>query len=313
MKKSVRHGLRETLSALDRTTDDTWLNCVEARKQTEAAFHDDKVDRHGEDRDSDQLQESRRHNKQFYSTVAKSKDYTYRWIEQHSAGRVVLDYACGQGELALRAARARAELAIGLDISRTSILNARADADEDGLSGNTLFLQGDCERTGFPDESIDVMICSGMLHHLDVEQAFPEMRRILKPGGVCLAIEALDYNPVIKMYRWLTPKLRTDWEAHHILSHKELRLARRHFDVCNARYWHLFSTFAAPLRKTPLFKPALAIANALDAVALRCWPISYMAWQLSFELRKPESASVGADPQVVQPDMSLKKPHGHAA
>jgi SAM-dependent methyltransferase len=182
-------------------------------------------------------------------------------------------------------------LAIGLDISRTSIANARADAADDQLAGVTYFLQGDCERTGLPDECVDVLICSGMLHHLDVRQAFPEMYRVLKPGGVCLAVEALDYNPLVKLYRRLTPGLRTAWEKEHILSHRELRLAGRYFDVRNVRYWHLASILAAGLRRTPLFGAALAVGTAVDAVLLRVPPIAYMAWQFSFELHKPAVAT----------------------
>ncbi|MEQ8211457.1 MAG: class I SAM-dependent methyltransferase [Lacipirellulaceae bacterium] len=282
-----REDLIATLREIDRTGDDTWLANVEDRKAEEARFHDEKVDRHGKDRDAEDLQEKSRGNKRFYSTVEKSKQHTLQWISSHSPGKVVLDYACGQGSLAMHAARSGADLAIGLDISRTSILNARSDAKADGLEGNTFFLQGDCEATGLPDDSVDVMICSGMLHHLNVEEAFPEMCRVLKPGGVCLAIEALDYNPIVKAYRLLTPGLRTEWEKHHILSHDELQLSEHYFDVKNVRYWHLASIAASVLRKTPLFRPALSIGNAIDAVILRIPLIRRMAWQFSFELHKP--------------------------
>ena len=163
--------------------------------------------------------------------------------------------------LARLAAQAGATLAIGLDISRGSILNARADATDEGLADNTCFLQADCEATRLPDACVDVMLCSGMLHHLNVELAFPEMCRVLKPGGVCLAMEALDYNPIVKLYRLLTPSLRTEWEKHHILSHRELQLARRYFSVRNVSYWHLMSIMTTPLRRTPLFDAALGVAN----------------------------------------------------
>jgi ubiquinone/menaquinone biosynthesis C-methylase UbiE len=283
-----KQQLLNHLATIDRTEDSQWLDSVVERKQLESEFHDDKVDRHGKTRGSDDLKEKRRGNKRFYTTVEKSKQHTSDWIAQHSPGKVVLDYACGQGALTLAAAQAGAELAIGLDISRTSILNARQDAKDDGLCDNAFFLQGDCEATLLPDNSIDVMICSGMLHHLNVEEAYPEMCRILKPGGVCLAIEALDYNPLVKMYRLLTPSLRTEWEKHHILSHKELKLSREYFEVKKVKYWHLASILAAPLRNSMLFKPALAIGNLTDAVLLKIPPICYMAWQFSFELHKPE-------------------------
>jgi len=295
----------DQLTAIDRSEDSQWLNSVVQRKQIESEFHDDKVDRHGMSRGSKNLQEPKRGNKQFYSTVEKSKQHTLDWIAKHAPGKVVLDYACGQGELTLIAAQAGAEIAIGLDISRTSILNARKDAEEDGLSGNTFFLQSDCESTRLPDDCVDVMICSGMLHHLNVQEAYPEMCRILKPGGICLAIEALDYNPVIKLYRLLTPSLRTDWEKHHILSHKELKLSRKYFDVKKIKYWHLASVAAAPLRKTILFKPALAIGNFADSLLLKIPPICYLAWQFSFELHKPIESNASSKRIAISPNSTL--------
>lgn len=286
----TRTELKTLVHEIDRCGDQAWLDHVEERKVLEAKFHDDKVDRHGLARDSENLQERKRGNQKYYSTVARSKQYVEDWIARNSQGRVVLDYACGQGKLTMLAAKSGAELAVGLDISETSILNARADANEDGYEHNTSFFQGDCEATQLPDNSVDVILCSGMLHHLDVAEAFPEMHRILKPGGVCLAVEALDYNPIVKAYRLLTPKLRTEWEKHHILSHAELKLAENYFDVENVKYWHLCSIAAAGLRKTPLFRPALALGNLLDSVLMRIPPIKYMAWQFTFELRKPIAA-----------------------
>ena len=94
-----------------------------------------------------------------------------------------LDYACGNGDMTLAAARHGAKLSIGLDISSVSIRNAERTAHDEKID-NTYFLQADAENTKLPDGCIDVIICSGMLHHLDLSYAFPELRRILKPGGI---------------------------------------------------------------------------------------------------------------------------------
>lgn len=291
-----KQSLLEALRGLDRSGDAQWLASVDARKREEAEFHDDKVDRRGHERDSADLPELHRNNKKYYSTVDKSVQFINQWIADHAPGKVVLDYACGQGKLARRAAAAGAELAIGLDISGQSIANARLDAEEEGLADSTFFLQGDCEATGLPDNSVDVIFCSGMLHHLDVTIAFPELHRIMRPGGVCLAVEALDYNPIVKAYRLLTPSLRTEWEKHHILSHDDLGVARGYFEVADIRYWHLLSIATTPLRNTPIFRPALAAANFADKLLLKVPPFNYMAWQFSFELRKAAADSAN-DPQ----------------
>jgi SAM-dependent methyltransferase len=199
--------------------------------------------------------------------VTLSRDYTRAWLETQARGRIFLDFACGLGENALHAAKHGAALAIGLDISRHSIARCREAAEQDGVAANTFFVQGDCENTGLPDNSIDAAICSGMLHHLDLSYVLPELRRIMKPGARCLAVEALNYNPLIKLYRWLTPEMRTEWEKSHILSLKEVRFAGWFFDVQNIRCWHLCSIGAGLLARTPIFEPCLKVANWLDACA----------------------------------------------
>jgi len=268
------------LNILSQKSNEEWLAGLERRKLNELEFHNS-------DRDQNKLKtydkdtfEKLQGNKKFYKTVQLSTNYVENWIKQHSKGKIFLDYACGNGFNAIRAAKAGAELSIGLDISDISIKNAKAFAEKEGVSGNTFFLQGDCENTGLPNECIDVCICSGMLHHLDLSYAFCELRRIINKGGVILCIEALDYNPFIKLYRNMTPQMRTEWEKAHILSYKDISFARRFFEVKNIRHWHLFSTIGT-------YMPfALPFLNAIDKIILKLPLIKLMSWMFTFELHK---------------------------
>ncbi len=278
------NDLRAALAQLDRKTNEEWLASLDARKQAELRFHD--LDRSAGAPDDLEHTDRQTGNKKYYTTTGASRRYVRSWIEEQARGRVFLDYACGNGDNALAAAQAGAAMAIGLDISRQSVENARRRAAAQGLTANTWFVQGDCERTGLPEDSVDAVIASGMLHHLDLSYAFFELRRIMRPGGQCLAIEALDYNPAIKLYRRLTPHMRTEWEAKHILSLREVRFAQHFFEVRNLRFWHLFSILATPLRHTSLFGRALKVADGLDRVALRVPLFQRLAWQFSFELVK---------------------------
>ena len=87
--------------------------------------------------------------------------------------------AWSRDDMAIRAAQAGAKLVIGLDISDVSIRNCRAKAEKLGLT-NTRFIQANAEDTRLPDECADVVLCFGMLHHLDLSYALPELRRIMK-------------------------------------------------------------------------------------------------------------------------------------
>jgi len=198
-----------------------------------------------------------------------------------------LDYACGNGERALQAAQAGAALSVGLDISDVSVANAREAAVELGVTDHCYFVQGDCESTELPPNSIDTVLCSGMLHHLDLNRAYPELHRILKPGGRLLGVEALGHNPIIQMYRDKTRHLRTKWEAQHILKVGDIERASRWFDHGEIRFWHLAALAAVPFRRTSLFGAALAVGETLDAVLLRTPGFRLMSWQVTFELIKP--------------------------
>ncbi|MBB6091605.1 ubiquinone/menaquinone biosynthesis C-methylase UbiE [Povalibacter uvarum] len=276
---STRELLKAKLDEIGGISNETWFNGLSDRKRAELQFHDRDRDRKALTQIDQDTYERFYGNKKYYQATDDSKRYVDDWIKTHVPGKVFLDYACGNGVNAIKAARAGAALSLGLDISRVSVQNATEDAAAQGLSATARFIQADAEDTKLPDSSIDVIICSGMLHHLDLSYAFPELRRILAPGGKILAIEALDYNPMIKLYRKLTPDMRTEWEKAHILSLKDLRFARRFFDVQQTRYWHITSIVAPHV---PFMLPAL---NLVDKILTRIPGVQLMSWIFTFELR----------------------------
>jgi ubiquinone/menaquinone biosynthesis C-methylase UbiE len=282
-------NLRSHLGELDKKTSaEQWYAGLNQRKREELHFHNRDRDKHLTENLPKDTFEVLHGNKKYYSTVATSSNYVENWLKTHVKGKTFLDYACGNGGQALKAARFGAALAIGLDISDVSIKNARAEAEKNDLTQKTYFIQGDCENTGLPSESVDVILCSGMLHHLDLTHAFPELKRILKPGGKILCVEALDYNPVIKLYRNRTPSMRTDWEKNHILSLKDLRYAKRFFAVEDVKYWHFTSVAAAFIKNESVKEKVLKVLNGIDNVIAKIPIVNLMAWQFTFVLRKNE-------------------------
>lgn len=262
--------------------DQIWYEGLTARKKAELEFHD-------RDRDPDFVEGSQANdtyekfygNKKYYNITQRSQNYVQSWISENAKGKVFLDYACGNGGNAILAAKSGASLALGLDISSVSVKNAQLAADNSNLE-KCKFFQADAENTKLPDNSIDTIICSGMLHHLDLSYAFPELRRILKPGGKLLAVEALDYNPLIKIYRILTPEMRTEWEKAHILNLNDLKFAERFFSLGQIKYWHVLGYIAG---KFPILrKPTDLLDRFLEATPL----LNRMAWMFTFELIKKE-------------------------
>ncbi|MDB4737530.1 class I SAM-dependent methyltransferase [Verrucomicrobiales bacterium] len=270
------------IDKIDKIENDHWLNNLEDRKLKELEFHNRDRNKEfvNESKTSQDTYEKFYGNKKYYSVTKRSFDYVDNWIKENANGKVFLDYACGNGINAMKASADGAALSLGFDISDVSVKNAREDAINQNLS-DIRFFQADAENTLLPDNSIDSIICCGMLHHLDLSYAFPELRRILKPGGKILAVEALDYNPLIKLYRYLTPDMRTEWEKAHILSLKDLKFASHFLTVQNVNYWHVIGYIGGK------FKRLKTITEAADKMLEKIPFVQKMAWIFTFELSKP--------------------------
>lgn len=274
--------LRKRLEENEKIITTEWLEGLDKRKRKELEFSDVNHDITQRDSLDKNTYEKLRGNTKYYKGVGLSHAYTSNWIRENVKNKVFLDYACGNGSNAIKAAKYGATLAIGLDISSVSVENAKREAKKQTVDKNTRFIQVDAENTMLPDNSIDAIICSGVLHHLDLSYAFPELRRILRPGGKILADEALNYNPAIKLYRYLTPQMRTDWEKAHILSLRDIRFAKRFFEIGEIRYWHIASILA------PYMMFALPALNWIDKFLTRIPVVKLMAWIFTFELIKPK-------------------------
>ena len=133
-------------------------------------------------------------------------------LGQASEGRRLLDYGCGRGQDSLRYLNHGADVH-GIDISATYIDAANKAATQSGFSAEQFSFQViDAHKTNFPDNYFDLVVGYGILHHLDPDIALREIHRILKPGGRVMLQEPLADNPLLKIFRLLTPKARTEDE-----------------------------------------------------------------------------------------------------
>jgi len=111
-----------------------------------------------------------------------------RWVQRHHGlrpGHHLLDVACGTGLVALEAAKilGTSSNITCLDPSAGMLAVARTK-----LSAR--FVQGRAEALPFPDDSFDFLTMGYALRHVsDLETAFREYRRVLKPGGKLLILE----------------------------------------------------------------------------------------------------------------------------
>jgi SAM-dependent methyltransferase len=96
-------------------------------------------------------------------------------------GDRVLDVACGTGGVALRAARAGADV-VGIDISPDQLAKARAAAGTEGLE--IQFDEGDCQELPYADAGFDVVVSAfGAIFAPDHARAAAELARVCRQGG----------------------------------------------------------------------------------------------------------------------------------
>lgn len=97
------------------------------------------------------------------------------------AGKRVLEIGFGPGYDTLKFMQAGAVYS-GIDITPENVDRTKKHL---GFFGYTPDIQqADAENLPFPDASFDVVYSNGVLHHVpDMQKAFREARRVLKPGG----------------------------------------------------------------------------------------------------------------------------------
>jgi len=135
--------LRKRLEENEKIITTEWLEGLDKRKRKELEFSDVNHDITQRDSLDKNTYEKLRGNTKYYKGVGLSHAYTSNWIRENVKNKVFLDYACGNGSNAIKAAKYGATLAIGLDISSVSVENAKREAKKQTVDKNTRFIQVD--------------------------------------------------------------------------------------------------------------------------------------------------------------------------
>lgn len=123
-------------------------------------------------------------------------------------GEVVVDVACGTGDLSIAFANAGAGQVIGVDFTYEMLPIARKKS-----GGRISYLTGDAMALPLPDGCCDVVsIAFGVRNVADVGRAMAEFRRILRPGGRLVVLEFS--QPENGLIRW-----GNDLYCKHIMPH----------------------------------------------------------------------------------------------
>jgi SAM-dependent methyltransferase len=119
-------------------------------------------------------------------------------------GKTVLEYGCGDGVNTVLLANRGAHV-IALDLSPELIAVAKQRLLTHGITSGVDLIVGSAHNLPLPDDSIDVVFGIAILHHLDLELASNEVRRVLKQNGLAIFQEPVRNSPVLRFVRKLIP------------------------------------------------------------------------------------------------------------
>lgn len=198
------------------------------------------------------------------------------------AGKRVLDFGCGHGMAATCLAKMGAEV-VAFDLSEGYVHEAVARAKANGVHIQGLLADG--ARLPLADASIDAIWGVAILHHLNIEQAAQEIKRILRPGGIAVFCEPWGGNPLLRWARRRLPypgKERTPDEVP--LQSVDVDELKRVFPCLVIEHVQLLGMLRRAWRSFPL----LNTLDRWDKSLLRRWP-SIRTWSryVVIELRNP--------------------------
>lgn len=219
--------------------------------------------------------------RKYYQTTLLSKHFYRDKVSEDVKDKRVLEYGCGPGSQAFSLAE-KGAVVDAIDISDVAIEQARSKAEEMGVEIN--FSVMDAENLDFDDDTFDLVCGSGILHHLELESCYRELKRVLKPGGKGIFFEPMGYHPLINIYRKFTPSMRTEDE--HPLLKEDISLAKTYFNDVETHYFHFSSIAASVLPGDFLKRGASAVLNSVDRAVFKMAPfLKKYAWIVVLELK----------------------------
>ena len=138
----------------------------------------------------------------------------------------LLDMGCGEGRHSIGAYIETQANILGLDLSMKDLKIAQKrlnDFDTSNIKSVCQFGEADIVSIPLLDSSLDAVICSEVLEHVNSPQeSIKELIRVLKPGGV-LALSVPRYMPELICWKLSKEYSKTPGGHVRIFKHKQLK------------------------------------------------------------------------------------------
>ena len=218
----------------------------------------------------------------FYKAIYKLNEDFFKYLEKNVKNSEVLDYGCGVGTSIEKVIKYNPKKIFGIDISEVSIEKAKKRAEK--ISANVFYQVDNCENTKFSDSTFDIVYGTGILHHLQFNKCLDEIFRILKSKGTLIFIEPLGTNPIINLYRKLTPKSRSEDE--HPLLEKDIEYIKNKFSELKVNYYGFATLVFFPFYKNPQSSKVYKMLCKLDDFLFKFKFFKLFAWSILITAKK---------------------------
>ncbi len=218
----------------------------------------------------------------FYKAIYKLNEDFFKYLEKNVKNSEVLDYGCGVGSSIEKVIKYNPKKIFGIDISEVSIEKAKKRAEK--ISANVFYQVDNCENTKFSDSTFDIVYGTGILHHLQFNKCLDEIFRILKSKGTLIFIEPLGTNPIINLYRKLTPKSRSEDE--HPLLEKDIEYIKNKFSELKVNYYGFATLVFFPFYKNPQSSKVYKLLCKLDDFLFKFKFFKLFAWSILITAKK---------------------------
>jgi SAM-dependent methyltransferase len=202
--------------------------------------------------------------------IMASYRFLPKYLKDKCKDKELLDYGCGNAVHSFWLAKLGARVT-AIDLSEKLLEVAKKEKENLCKDCNVKFVLMDCEKLEFRDNSFDIIFDGGSFSSLDLNNALPELSRVLRPDGFLIGIETFGHNPITNLKRELNKLLgkRTGWAASHIFSLNDIELSKKYFIDVKVYYFHVISWLAIPFLKIRFFRSLLKFLELIDKVLLR--------------------------------------------
>ncbi len=126
----------------------------------------------------------------------KRRDFSVQYaLENIPDNSTILDLGCGAGPVLVQLQKYQYQL-IGIDYSNDMLLHASRELDAN--LANVFLIRAECEKVPILDESVDFVVCLGVISYAEsIDATIQELYRIIKPGGQVIVSYRNKYNDVL--------------------------------------------------------------------------------------------------------------------